>query len=265
VTRRGLLLAAAAGFERLEFREPHMGTLVTIKVDTRNPARAEAAVKQAFARIHELDMRLSNYQPASEANHFDPAAISPDMRPPWELSQRLFRETGGRFDLRQTELFDLWRAARKSGVLPGPEAIAKARLSAGRRLDLGGIAKGYAGDEALRVLRLAEEGRALVAVSGDLVAGDGTWRIGILKGTVSLRRQAVSTSGDTEQYLEAGGQRYSHIVDPLTGMGLTNGVVASVVAPSGMVADALATVVCLLGVAEGTRLARRYGGVVYAK
>jgi len=54
-------------------------------------------------------------------------------------------------------------------------------------------------------------------------------------------------------------------VDPLTGMGLTNGVVASVVAPSGMVADALATVVCLLGVAEGTRLARRYGGVVYAK
>ena len=83
--------------------------------------------------------------------------------------------------------------------------------------------------------------------------------------TITLRRAGVSTSGDTEQFLEANGKRYSHIIDPRTGLGLTNGVVASVVANKGMVADALATVVCLMGVAEGTRLARRYGGKVYAR
>ena len=103
-------------------------------------------------------------------------------------------------------------------------------------------------------------------MSGDLVAGDGAWQVSLelIGHNISLRRAAVSTSGDTEQYLVAGGQRYSHIVDPLTGRGLTNGVVASVVARSGMLADALATAVCLLGVCEGTRLARRYDASVYA-
>ena len=242
-----------------------MGTLVKITVDTHQPDRAERAIKLAFARIHQLDLRLSNYRLDSEVNHFDPARVSADLRPPWELSQRLYHETQGRFDVRQTALFDLWRAARKSSVLPSPEAIAAARTASGSRLDLGGIAKGYAADEALRVLRSAGEGRALVAVSGDLVVGDGAWNIllDIAKRTVALHRSAVSTSGDTEQFLESGGKRYSHIVDPLTGMGLTNGVVASVVARSGMVADALATVVCLLGVAKGSRLARRYGASVY--
>ena len=266
MTRRHWLLAAAGPYNRLEYSEPHMGTLVTIKVDTRNALRAEQAVRRAFARIHELDMRLSNYQADSEVNHFDPTRISADLRPPLELATRLRQQTGGRFDVTRTALFDLWRSARKTGRLPAADAIAKARSTEEGRLDLGGIAKGYAGDEALRVLREAGEGRALVAVSGDLVAGDGAWRVSLeLTGrTISLRRAAVSTSGDTEQYLLAGGQRYSHIVDPLTGMGLTNGVVASVVARSGMLADALATAVCLLGVQEGTRLARRYGASVHA-
>ncbi|MBY0502522.1 MAG: FAD:protein FMN transferase [Bryobacteraceae bacterium] len=264
MTRRSLLLSAAA-YTRLEVSEPHMGTRVTIKLDTRDPARGEAAIGRAFARIHDLDLRLSNYQPESEANRFDARRVSADMRPPWELAERLRAETDGRFDVRRTALFDLWRAARKSGVLPAASAIARAQATDEGRVDLGGIAKGYAGDEALRVLRQNGETRALVAISGDLVAGDGQWRVllEMVNRTVILRRRAASTSGDTEQYLLFDGQRYSHIVDPLTGLGLTNGVVASVVAPSGMLADALATVVCLLGVREGLRVARRYGAVVY--
>ena len=249
-----------------------MGTLVRITVESRHPARARAAIRQAFHRIHELDMRLSNYQPHSEVNHFDADRVSDDLRPPLELARRLTRETDGAFDPTQTALFDLWREARRLKQMPTGEAIAAARLSKSGRLDLGGIAKGYAADEARRVLHEAGESRVLIAVSGDLVAGDAppghsAWRIALepVGQTIALRRAAVSTSGDTEQFLEANGKRYSHIIDLGTGLGLTNGLVASVVASKGMLADALATVVCLMGVAEGTRLARRYGGKVYAR
>jgi thiamine biosynthesis lipoprotein len=271
VTRRGLLFAALP-HERLTVTEPHMGTLVRITVDTRHPARASEAIAKAFARIQQLDLRLSNYKPASEVNHFDRSRISADLRPAYDLSMRLKHETAGAFDPTQTALFDLWRAARKAKMLPTAEAIAAARSKAEGRLDLGGIAKGYAADEAIRILRSLGEKRALVAVSGDLVAGDAPsanpgWRVALemVGETVTLRRAGVSTSGDTEQYLEAGGQRYSHIVDPRTGLGLTNGVVASVVARSGMLADALATAVCLLGIREGTQLARSYGARVYSR
>lgn len=274
MTRRQILLAAALPLERLERSEPHMGTLVRITVESQNPSRAEAAMAKAFARIRELDLRLSNYRPDSEVNRFDPARVSADLRRPLELSMRLARETDGAFDPTQTALFDLWRTARRARQLPSAVEIAAARtqgyrnLKAGTRLDLGGIAKGYAADEAVRVMRAAGERRVLVAVSGDLVAGDGrAWRIGLesVAETIELRRAGVSTSGDTEQYLETGGKRYSHIVDPRTGMGLTNGVVASVKASSGMLADALATVVCLLGAGEGARFARRYGANVWAR
>ncbi len=272
LNRRQLLLAAVTPFERLELTQPHMGTLVRITVESQNPERAREAIQQAFQRIHELDMRLSNYQPDSEVNHFDPDRVSSDLRPPLELARRLTRETDGAFDPTQTALFDLWRQARRLKQMPTAEAISAARSAKSGRLDLGGIAKGYAADEARRVLREAGESRVLIAVSGDLVAGDAppgqsAWRIALEPGgqTIGLRRAGVSTSGDTEQFLEANGKRYSHIIDPRTGLGLTNGVVASVVARNGMLADALATVVCLMGIARGTRLASRYGARVYTR
>ncbi len=250
-----------------------MGTLVRITVSTTQPDRAPAALTRAFARIHELDLRLSNYLPNSEVNNFNPAHVSPDLRRLLDFSRRLTRETQGAFDPTQTALYDLWRAARRAHRLPSPDAIASARRKNENRLDLGAIAKGYAADEALRILRDAGEPRALIAVSGDLAAGapphgQPAWniRLDAVDGRiVPLKHSAVSTSGDTEQYLEANGQRYSHIVDPRTGYGLTNGVIASVVARHGILSDALATVVCLLGIPEGTRLARRYGAAVYAR
>ena len=268
MTRRGLLFAATAPLERIERAEPHMGTLVRITVESRHPARAEAAIGKAFARIHQLDLRLSNYRADSEVNHFDPSHVSADLRPILDLSTKLTRETDGAFDPTQIALFDLWRAARKAGTVPSAAAIASALAAPRTRLDLGGIAKGYAADAAIAVLRAEGVSRALVAVSGDLAAGaDRAWRISLdlVGATILLRHAAVSTSGDTEQYLEASGKRYSHIIDPRTGYGLTNNVVASVVANTGMVADALATVVCLMGVRAGTAIARRYRAKVYLR
>jgi thiamine biosynthesis lipoprotein len=128
-------------------------------------------------------------------------------------------------------------------------------------LDVGGIAKGYAADEALLVLRGRGLTRALVAASGDLAIGDAPegekgWRIGVepadgVSRQLTLVNTAVSTSGDTEQFVEIDGKRYSHIVDPKTGMGLTNRIGVTVVAPKGIVSDSVATAVCVMGAERG--------------
>lgn len=141
-------------------------------------------------------------------------------------------------------------------------------LKPGMRLDLGGIAKGYAGDEALRVLRAHGIGRALIDGGGDIVVGDPPpgregWRIGVAPlekpdGPPSrhliLANQSVATSGDAFQHVEIAGTRYSHIVDPKTGLGLTSRSSVTVIAPAGIDADALASAVSVLGPEKGIAL-----------
>jgi thiamine biosynthesis lipoprotein len=139
------------------------------------------------------------------------------------------------------------------------------------RLDLGGIAKGYACGEALEVLEREGCPRALVVGGGDVVLGDpppgrATWRVelapleeGVGACALELTRAAVSTSGDRYRSFEVDGVRYSHIVDPATGLGLISRVAATVVAPDGASADALATALCVMGPERGLALAERRG------
>jgi thiamine biosynthesis lipoprotein len=133
------------------------------------------------------------------------------------------------------------------------------------RLDLGGIAKGYALDAALAVLRERGLSRALVAAGGDIAAGDPPpgrpgWRIRLwraARGTrwLTVANCGVSTSGDTEQFAEARGRRYSHIIDPRLGL-LRYGEpkLATVVAPCATLSDGLATACIVLDEAEARRL-----------
>jgi thiamine biosynthesis lipoprotein len=114
------------------------------------------------------------------------------------------------------------------------------------QLDAGGIAKGYAADEALAALRKTGISSALVAVSGDIAIGDppprqSGWRVRLEHETRTLSNAGVSTSGDEFQFVEIDGVRYSHIIDPRTGMPLQNSRNVSVIAPSAMEADVLAT------------------------
>jgi thiamine biosynthesis lipoprotein len=139
---------------------------------------------------------------------------------------------------------------------------------AGMRLDLGGIAKGYAADAALAVLKQHQVTRALVAASGDIaVSGPPPdaegWTVGIAPledpdGKPSryliLHDAAVSTSGDAEQYVEIGGKRYSHIVDPKTGIGLVGRMSATVVARNGLTSDPYTKVVAVLGPERGLKI-----------
>lgn len=136
------------------------------------------------------------------------------------------------------------------------------------QLDLGGIAKGFAADQALAELRRHGLNRALVAASGDIAVGDPPpgqrgWRIAVggLRNTgratpriLLLANAAVSTSGDAEQFVEIGGKRYSHIIDPRTGIGLTERWQVSIVARHAAQTDAFATAVSVLGREQGLRV-----------
>lgn len=263
---------------------PVMGTLARIVAHR----ATDAAVQFAFARLRELDRCLSDYRPDSELNRVTaeaaqrPVALSPDLRAVLEYAQRVAQESAGAFDVTAGPVIRLWRQARQDRRLPSAEQIREAqtrsgyqrlalrdgRLSAavsGMQLDLGGIAKGFAADQALLLLRAHGVARAMVALAGDIVAGEGKWRIalehrGRRVETVTLSRRAVSSSGDSEQFVEIDGVRYSHIVDPRTGWALVASPAVSIVARSGMEADALATAVSVGGTALLPRLLKSHPG-----
>lgn len=288
-----LTCSCAQDLRRFEDTEPHMGTLVRITLHAPDALTASKAFRAAFARIRELDGILSDYRPDSELMRLcsraggTPVPVSEDLYRVLEYSQKLAAESNGAFDVTVGPLTRLWRAAREQRQLPDVTPLAAALAKCGYRnlqldaaartalllqkgmvLDVGGIAKGYAAEEALAVLRKLGLPRALVAVSGDLAAGDAPpgkpgWSVGIttLDGssrTLVLSNQCVSTAGDDEQHLEIGGVRYSHIVDPRIGLGLTEPIRVSVIAPSGLEADGLDTAISVLGVDAGTALAERH-------
>jgi thiamine biosynthesis lipoprotein len=144
----------------------------------------------------------------------------------------------------------------------------------GMRVDLGGIAKGYILDRALAELRRRGVTRALLEAGGDIVLGDpprglAGWRVAIPGASAALQARAdtlanaaVATSGDTEQFVIIDGIRYSHVIDPRTGLGLTTRRQAAVVAPDGLTADPLATALVVLDDATAATLLRAYPQVV---
>jgi thiamine biosynthesis lipoprotein len=270
------LLARATRAERFEAAEPHMGTVVRITIYAAN----DSAFKPAFARIADLDQKLSDYKWDSELNllsvraHSDVAPVSTDLYRVLEAAQKLSARSDGAFDVTIGPVTHLWRA----GKLPDREALARVgwrNLMVSRgyvflnlpqmELDLGAIAKGYAADEALAVLRARGVKRALVAVSGDIAAGDPPpgkkgWTIKVEPGEreLTIHNVAISTSGDDEQFINVNGVRYSHIIDPKTGLGLTNHIAVTVIAKRGLDADPLATTLSILGEARGRAMLKRY-------
>lgn len=284
---------------RFEFRETHMGSEFKILLYCADDRAANEAARAAFDRIAELDGRFSDYDPESELMRLcdraggPPVEVSADLFAILRRSQELARRTDGAFDVTIQPVVKLWRRARRNGELPTTEQRREAlalvgfekmvldpvdrtvRLVVpGMRLDLGGIAKGAAGDAALAVLRDRGVNRALIAGAGDIVMGDPPpgqpgWVVGIAsledpeatpERFLSLSNAAVSTSGDAERFVEIGGVRYSHIVDPRTGIGLTGRSSVTVVAPDGTTADSLATAVSVLGPGRGIELVDSVSG-----
>lgn len=278
---------------RFEFSQIEMAVTVRILLYSADEPAATAAAKAAFHRVHELNGIMSDYDETSEVRRLcenavqKPVAVSPDLWKVLEHAQQVSQRSDGAFDVTVGPVVRLWRRARRQKTLPSPEALKRARevvgykyikldpqrktvelLKKGMRIDLGGIAKGYAMDEALAVLEKRGIARAMVEAGGDMRLGDPPpgrtgWRVGILPlddphgaplAYLELARVAVSTSGDMIQYVEIGGKRYSHVVDPRTGMALTDHCRVMVVGPSGMAADAITKAVGVLGPKEGLKL-----------
>jgi thiamine biosynthesis lipoprotein len=285
---------------RFTFTEPHMGTTFKLILYASDEPTANRAAQAAFARIGVLDGILSDYRPTSELMQLcakageGPVQVSEDLFTVLVRAQEVSRLSDGAFDVTVGPVVRLWRRARKSQQLPDAEKLTQARalvgyqnlrlddkartvelLKPGMQLDLGGIAKGYTADEVLRALRQHGITRALVAAGGDIAVSrpppdaEG-WTIGIApledpnqkpSRYLLLHDAAVSTSGDAEQYVEINGKRYSHIVDPRTGIGLVGRQSVTVVARHGIMADSLTKVVSVLGPERGLAIIESQEGV----
>lgn len=200
------------------------------------------------------------------------------------------RLSEGRFDISLGPLTRLWRKARKDQAWPDRDTVAarkaltgcnkitlfpksrEVRLAvAGMQLDLGGIAQGYIAETVIHRIAARGISTALVDVSGDIIAM-GTppnkqgWTVGInlpeettmlLPKHLLISNKAVTTSGDVYQYFWHDGKKYSHIINPATGYGITSGKNVTVIAGDGTTADWLTKACSLLPVRKAKRLARR--------
>ncbi len=270
-----------------------MGTLISITLYAPDLAAAKTAAGAAFQRIDALEDIMSDYQADSELMRLIeqpfgiPVPVSAELFDVLQRAQKISKLSDGAFDVTVGPYVRLWRFARKRKVLPTPAEIAAARMAVGweklrldahartvtllvpnMRLDLGSIGKGYAADQALNVLQGRGIDRALVAASGDIAIGKPPpgqrgWKVGIAAfggatnsaaRSLLLHDAGISTSGDTEQFIEINGVRYSHIVNPTTGLGLTHRIQATVIGPDATTTDSLDTTVSLLGAKRGLTL-----------
>lgn len=291
---------------RFDFAHKSMGVEFRIVLFAGSAEKAQEASDSAFRRIDRLDRMLSHYKEDSEISRLvrqggegKQVPVSHELWYLLQWAQTYSEASGGAFDVTVGPLTELWRKARMLGRLPSDADLQaalqrvgydKVSLGAGRdyyvildrhdmALDLGGIAKGYAVDQALAVLRAQGIDRALVDGSGDIAVWDpppdkAGWTIAVSPTGeretryLSMCRGAIATSGDSYGRVVIDGKRYSHIVDPRTGMGLVDSAAVSVLAPDCRQADALATVVSVMGAAEGIEVLKGFpdtGVIIHRK
>jgi len=297
MTAVALLLATGctARLQRHEFREIHMGSEARVVVYTEDTTAAATAARAAFDRIIELDAVMSDYRDDSELMRVcreqspgEMIEVSDDLYRVLMRSRQISEATGGAFDVTVGPGVKAWREAAAAGRIPSRETLARLRTNidfraitfapdrcairfddAGIEIDLGAIGKGFACDEALRVLTDRGVAHALVELGGDLAVsepppGASAWRVRIESPggtrTVALERGAITTSADRFRFVEFRDTRYSHILDPKTGNALTSGIAVTVAAPDAATADALATAVSVVGPREGTWLMQKFPG-----
>ncbi len=283
--------------QRYEFGEPYMGTWWRIVLYAPNKELAETAVKAAFKRIAELDNKFSDYYAETELMQLcyksgkGEVKVSEDLYDIIEKSISIAKKTDGAFDITTGPCVQLWRWSGRHNQFPPDEKFKAALklvgyenvklnrknqtivlLKEGMRLDLGGIAKGYCADIALNILREYGITKALVAASGDIAIGDPPpdkqgWIIDIGTGEnktntfglkLCLKNVGISTSGDVEQFIQINGIRYAHILNPKTGLGLTNRIQVTVLSYNASISDPLATAACVLGLEKGLKMIESY-------
>lgn len=262
------------------------------------PHGAEAGALAA-ARLQELDRLLSVTAEDSDLGRINrsqgqPVAVGGDTFALLEAALALGEQTGGALDITIYPVVRAWGFTTDSFQVPSEEELkevlskvdagavqldAEAQtvtLPEGMALDLGSVAKGYAGDQVIDLFREAGVASAIINLGGNVqtlgTRPDGTpWRVAVrdpsgtgLAGVLEVADQAVVTSGGYERYFEADGERYWHIIDPQTGCPARSGLAsATVVAESGLLCDGLSTALFVLGAEKSAELWRSMGGFDY--
>ena len=264
-----------------------MGTPWSVTVYAADTALARRTIDSAYARIEEIEQSMSDYRSDSEINRLSRLPVrrwhpaSEDLVHVLGFSVELARWSDGAFDPTVGPLSRLWRRAFRRQSFPEADRIAAARARVDHRrvkvhpvggikfrrdsvrLDLGGIAKGYALDAAARVLESRGLRTFLIDGGGDLLLGDpppgkSGWRVALPSGPIDTCRVAIATSGSRYRYLEHDGNRYSHLIDPRTGLGIIDPCSVTVMASTGMEADGLASAASVLGEKEWLRRRERF-------
>lgn len=263
-----------------------MGSRCKITLFAPSEPQAAAAAADAFDEVARIEQILTDYNPNSEAMQVMRMqagqwhAVSPTLMDILIISEKMHLLSSGAFDPSVGTMTHLWRRVIKQGRIPTVAELDLVRASSGFELlnldqatmslrfgingmilDFGGIGKGYAADCAMKVL--AEHGyeSAMIDLGGDLVLGDpppdrnAGWEIEIQTGFSAHKQMVLSncgiaTSGDLERHFTFEGIRYSHILDPRTGIGLTQQQAVTVISKDGTTADALASAYSVLVLEE---------------
>jgi thiamine biosynthesis lipoprotein len=277
-----------------------MACLYAIEAYGSDPAALPGVLDEALDEVDRIDRLMSHYKAESplsrlnrEAAHH-PVSVEAELFDFIAESMRYTRESRGAFDITVGPLMKTWGFFRGEGRLPSDQELAEVRRHVGAshvhldraartirfddpgvELDLGGIAKGYAVDRVVDILRARHLSAALVTAGGSTIYGLGAppdrhaWDVSIqdpidarrVARTVHLKDRALSVAGSSEKWFEAGGVRYSHIMDPRTGMPVQGVLSVAVLAPTGTAGDALDDAFFVLGPAESRSYLRHLSGV----
>ena len=278
---------------KFTFQRPKMGSPFVISVITSDSIALLPIIEKAYQRVDALNQIFSDYLETSEINTICQKAhiwqpISDDLYHLLRISKQAFENSDGTFDVTVGQIVKVWRKARKMKKMPDVGILQAALLKTGFKkieidknspkirfltegvlLDFGGIVKGFAAQEVVDILTKNGFPNCLVDAGGDLAVGQKKegWQIAVnlpqsenqqMPRFLSLQNQAVATSGDMYQFLEYKGKRYSHIVNPKTGLGVTKQRNITVISSDGAQADWLATACSVLPVRKALRLIKKY-------
>ncbi|HXV13672.1 MAG TPA: FAD:protein FMN transferase [Candidatus Krumholzibacteria bacterium] len=280
----------------IPFRTQTMGTWATVTLVTADSTAVADLAYRSLLTLHRVDSLMSNWTQTSEVARINREAgarevvVHPDVASVLALAQGVTRATDGAMDITVEPVVRLWGFLGGTRRVPTQAEITKALASVGpdklrfdparaavrftnpdTKIDLGGIAKGYGVDRVVSILRAAGATNALVDLSGNMVAlgdapGKKGWSVGIRDpsgrrphlGTIRLHDEAISTSGSYEQFVDAAGKRYGHIIDPRTGWPAEGIVSVTVVSATATLCDAWDTGLFVLGSEKARGLARTH-------
>lgn len=274
--------------KKYAFSQPKMGSPLNITLYTDDSVKANQIATEAYKIADSLNLIYSDYSENSELSLLSKTSgthtftkVSLALWDILNLSIKASQRSKGAYDITVGSVVKLWRKARKERVLPTRDIFKNTLqsvdyqsiildsvtytvklLQPNTQLDLGGIAKGYVAQVVVDFCKSKGIEKVLVDAGGDLAMAGTNWRIGInvpnseelMKRYLILQNQAVATSGNMYQYVEINGKKYSHIVNPHTGLGVTHQRNVTVITSDGATADWLATACSVLSVKKALRL-----------